>query len=52
MISTDAHSPGQMEWQAFGCEKAERCGVPVDRIINTWAADELLAWTATHPTTV
>ena len=48
VISTDAHSPGQMEWQAFGCEKAERCGVPVDRIINTWPADEVLAWTRTH----
>lgn len=52
VISTDAHSPGQMEWQAFGCEKAERCGVPIDHIINTWSADELLAWTETHPTTV
>jgi putative hydrolase len=50
VISTDAHSPGQMEWQAFGCEKAERCGVPVESIINTWSADELVAWTATHPT--
>ena len=49
VISTDAHSPGQMEWQAFGCEKAERCAVPVDRILNTWSADELTAWTATHP---
>ncbi len=45
VISTDAHSPGQMEWQAYGCEKAERCGVPTERIINTWSADELLAWT-------
>ncbi len=45
-ISTDAHSPGQMEWQAYGCEKAERCGVPTERIINTWGADELLAWTS------
>ncbi len=50
VISTDAHSPGQMEWQAYGCEKAERCGVPVERIINTWPADELVAWTATHAT--
>jgi putative hydrolase len=49
VISTDAHSPGQMEWQAYGCEKAERCGVPVERIINTWSADDLVAWTATHP---
>ncbi len=50
VISTDAHSPGQMEWQAFGCEKAERCGVPLESIINTWSADDLIAWTTTHPT--
>ncbi len=49
VISTDAHSPGQMEWQTFGCDKAERCGVPVESIINTWPADKLVAWTATHP---
>jgi putative hydrolase len=47
-ISTDAHSPGQMEWQAYGCDKAVRCGVPVESIVNTWAADDLLAWTASH----
>jgi len=45
-INTDAHAPGQLEWQAYGCDKAVRCGVDPDRIINTWTADELLAWTA------
>ena len=45
-INTDAHAPGQLEWQAFGCDKAVRCGVDPDRIINTWTADELLEWTA------
>ena len=45
-IDTDAHAPGQLEWQAFGCDKAVRCGVDPDRIINTWSADELVAWTA------
>ena len=44
-IDTDAHAPGQMEWQAYGCDKAVRCGVNPDNIINTWTADELLAWT-------
>lgn len=44
-IDTDAHAPGQMEWQAYGCDKAVRCGVDPARIINTWSADELLAWT-------
>ena len=26
-IDTDAHAPGQLEWQAYGCDKAVRCGV-------------------------
>jgi putative hydrolase len=43
-IDTDAHAPGQLEWQHYGCERAEACGVPVERIVNTWTADELLAW--------
>lgn len=45
-IDTDAHAPGQLEWQAFGCDKAVRCGVDPSKIINTWTADELLEWTA------
>jgi putative hydrolase len=49
-ISTDAHAPGQMEWQAYGCDKAVRCGVPIESIVNTWAADDVLAWTASHAT--
>ena len=43
-IDTDAHAPGQLEWQHYGCERAEACGVPVERIVNTWSADALLAW--------
>ncbi len=49
-IDTDAHAPGQMEWQAYGCDKAVRCGVDPDRIINTWSAEELLAWTTEKST--
>lgn len=45
-IDTDAHAPGQLDWQAYGCARAAECGVPTDRIINTWSADELLAWCA------
>jgi putative hydrolase len=48
-ISTDAHAPGQMEWQVYGCDKAARCGVPIESIVNTWSADDVLAWTASHP---
>lgn len=47
-IDTDAHAPGQLDWQRFGCERAARCGVPVDRVVNARTADELLAWTAGH----
>ena len=43
-IDTDAHAPGQLEWQHYGCERAEACGVPVDRIVNAWTMEELLAW--------
>jgi putative hydrolase len=49
-IDTDAHAPGQMEWQAYGCDKAARMGIEPERIVNTWPADDLLAWTAAHPT--
>ena len=45
-IDTDAHAPGQLEWQVYGCERAADCGVEPDRVINTRAADDLLAWTA------
>jgi putative hydrolase len=45
-IDTDAHAPGQLEWQVFGCDRAAECGVPADRVINTRPAEELLAWAA------
>ncbi len=48
-IDTDAHAPGQLEWQPYGCDKAVRCGVDPARIVNTWDADELLSWTAHTP---
>ncbi|MCK0110694.1 PHP domain-containing protein [Ornithinimicrobium sp. F0845] len=43
-INTDAHAPGQLDFQAYGCERAERLGVPLDRIVNTWPLEQLLAW--------
>jgi putative hydrolase len=45
-IDTDAHAPGQLDWQGNGCERAVECGVPVERVVNTRPADDLLAWTA------
>jgi putative hydrolase len=47
-IDTDAHAPGQLDWLRFGCERAALCGVPVDRVVNTWSMDRLLEWTAGH----
>ncbi|MFF5503523.1 PHP domain-containing protein [Streptomyces roseolus] len=44
-VDTDAHAPGQLAWQHIGCARAEECGVPAERVINTWDADRLLAWT-------
>jgi putative hydrolase len=43
-IDSDAHAPGQLELQIYGCARAERLGVPIDRIVNTWELDRLLAW--------
>ena len=45
-ISSDAHATGQLEWQPLGCDRAADRGVPIERIINTWSAEELRAWTA------
>ena len=45
-IDSDAHATGQLEWQPFGCNRAAERGVPIDRIVNSWSADELVAWAA------
>jgi len=47
-IDTDAHAPGQLDWLRFGCERAAMCGVPADRVVNTWSVERLLEWTDTH----
>ncbi|MEV6341835.1 PHP domain-containing protein [Actinoplanes sp. NPDC051851] len=47
-IDTDAHAPGQLDWLGNGCERAALCGVPADRLINSWPAERLLEWTASH----
>ncbi|MET7289541.1 PHP domain-containing protein [Streptomyces sp. NPDC005573] len=44
-VDTDAHAPGQLDWQAYGCARAEECGVPAERVVTTWTAEELLTWT-------
>lgn len=44
-VDTDAHAPGQLDWQILGCARAEECGVPPERVVTTWPAGDLLAWT-------
>jgi putative hydrolase len=47
-IDTDAHAPGQLEWQPYGCERAAACGVPAEIVVNTWPVERLLAWAGHH----
>ncbi|MFI1920853.1 PHP domain-containing protein [Streptomyces sp. NPDC020377] len=44
-VDTDAHAPGQLDWQILGCARAEECEVPEERIVNAWPLADLLAWT-------
>jgi putative hydrolase len=48
VVDTDAHAPGQLEWQRNGCEQAARVGVSVDRVMNARPLADFLAWTASH----
>lgn len=43
-IDSDAHAPGQLEWQPYGCARAAEAGLDADRVVNTLPADELLTW--------
>lgn len=45
-IDSDAHAPGQLDFKALGCERAEQHGIPPERIVTTWPADEVLEWAA------
>ncbi|HZC69703.1 MAG TPA: PHP domain-containing protein [Jatrophihabitans sp.] len=47
-IDTDAHAPGQLDWLRNGCERAARCAVPAETVVNSWPAEQLLAWTGDH----
>ena len=49
-INSDAHATGQLEWQPRGCDIAAEGGVPVERIINTWPVERLLAWAGSKST--
>ncbi|MCU1413793.1 MAG: hypothetical protein JWN80_1133 [Microbacteriaceae bacterium] len=43
-IDSDAHATGQLEWQPLGCDRAAAAGIEIERVINTWVEDDLLAW--------
>ncbi|MFI5779177.1 PHP domain-containing protein [Nocardia sp. NPDC051570] len=45
-IDTDAHAPGQLDWQGYGCERALANGVAAERVVNTWPLEQLLAFAA------
>jgi putative hydrolase len=42
-INTDAHAPGQLDWLADGCRRAEKFGIAPERVINTRTAGDLIA---------
>ena len=43
-IDSDAHAPGQLEWQWYGCQQAADAAVAVERVVNTWPVDQVLEW--------
>lgn len=45
-IDSDAHAPGQLDMKTYGAQRASRLGVPQERIVTTWDADRVLAWTS------
>ncbi|TDN93155.1 PHP domain-containing protein [Microbacterium sp. BK668] len=44
-IDSDAHAPGQLSLIDYGAERAERLGVPAERIVTTWPLERLREWT-------
>ncbi|WP_116040459.1 PHP domain-containing protein [Amycolatopsis palatopharyngis] len=47
-IDSDAHAPGQLAWQSYGCVRATECGVGPDQVINSCSADQLADWTGSR----
>ncbi|MGU3291639.1 PHP domain-containing protein [Williamsia sp. M5A3_1d] len=43
-IDSDAHAPGQLDFKALGCERAEQHGIPAERIVTTWPVERVLEW--------
>jgi len=49
VISTDAHSPGELDLIHFGVAVARRAWATPDRIANTWPLERLLRWAHEKP---
>jgi putative hydrolase len=47
-VDTDAHAPGQLEWQWRGCDRVVECGGDASVVVNTGGAEDVVAWTAGH----
>ena len=45
-IDSDAHAPGQLEMKAYGAERAQRLGVPLERVVTTWEVERVRDWAA------
>jgi len=45
-IDSDAHAPGQLSLLDYGAERADRLGVPAERIVTTWPLPRLREWLA------
>ena len=43
--NSDAHAPGQLDFLDHGSLRAAVHEVPLERVVNTWPLDDLLAWT-------
>jgi putative hydrolase len=43
-INTDAHAPGQLAWQPYGCARAVESGVTADRVVNAWNLTTFREW--------
>lgn len=45
-IDSDAHAPGQLDWQILGCTRAQECGIGAERVVNAASAGDVVAWTS------
>jgi putative hydrolase len=43
-LDSDAHTADQLSYAETAMAHARLTGIPVDRIVNCWPVDRLLAW--------